>query len=265
MQPAMIMVVVLGLVMLMAVAAFLTLNRSPPNPAGAAAAAAPAASADTASGVETTSTGATDASSAESVAGGGGGGMDPQASSGGTGTKKPAAGTRTQGSGGGQSTSSSQGSSGPAGMPGAYASGAIVGTNKKNLRYGDLKPYAPCLARVKYRGKWDHQKGQRVGDNGFSDGQIWHVRFPKPNPTTGKAAMVDGSFYLSDFAGPADPTFAKETVLLYHSLPQRNKVEELLAKGVELPPWIRSGPLAFTDLIAKYCKGGVDKPGPVKK
>lgn len=138
----------------------------------------------------------------------------------------------------------------PQAIPGQYKQGAVVGTNKMGLTYGDLRPYSKC--RIQYRGEWRHMKGQRVGDQGYSDGQNWSVKFPKPHPTTGEEKMVAYNNFLSDYSGPKDPTFG-QTVQLVKST-SRGTVAEMLEKGAELPPWYRSGPLAMMDLIAQYCK-----------
>ena len=139
----------------------------------------------------------------------------------------------------------------PQKMPGEYREGAPVGTNKKGLVYGDLRPYSKC--KIKYRGNWRKMKGQMVySDMGWTDGQQWSVRYPKWVPT-GEQKMVTYFNFLSDYSGPKDPEGWKQLLALYKREKNKPDIEEMLEVGAELPPWFRSGPLAFTDVISKVC------------
>ena len=140
----------------------------------------------------------------------------------------------------------------PQKIPGEYRAGATVGTNKMGLTYGDLQPYSKC--KIKYPGNWRKVKGHMVySDAGWTDGQQWSVKYPKWVPT-GEQKMVTYFNFLSDYSGPKDPEGWKMLLALYKRDKNIPNIQEMLEVGAELPPWFRSGPLAFTDLISKVCR-----------
>lgn len=118
--------------------------------------------------------------------------------------------------------------------------GEIVGTNKAGLRYGDLGPYSKC--KIVHRGKWVQNSG-----DGFGVGQSFYHN-------TGPVTFDE---FLADDQGPQNPDWAN-FMTLYHnprtSEWRRKNHESALRQGVELPPWSRSPPLGFMDLIRQYCK-----------
>ena len=123
--------------------------------------------------------------------------------------------------------------------------GDVIGTNKAGLKFGDLKPYSKC--KIKHRGTWVHDPPfDNSGNWGWS--QVYY--YPGGIPTKWVEDSID------DTVGPTNTRIWDQWLQLWHRKEPmtRELVERALIDGVELPPWRRSPPLGFIDLIAKHCK-----------
>ena len=130
--------------------------------------------------------------------------------------------------------------------------GTGMGTNEQGLAHGDAGPYQKCVPGLKSRGVLTHSNYNNT------KAMEWTVQAApgySDNASTWKT-VVD---VLGDGVGPRAGASFTDFVQYQNPLFKKD-IEHMLKNGVELPPWYRDGPIAFPDLIKKYCTG----PAPAK-